>query len=139
MLLKLVKKWEKRVPWATIFYAFQHNKDRSNERLFETMLFELIKKWEKQVPWATIFYAFQHNKNRRNERLFETMFKRIKKWEKIVFFMTVSHKIVSEKWYWIISALYRHTKLIFICNIQYIHINYIILHLNCILYFPKML
>ena len=32
------------VPWATIFYAFQHNKNRRNERLFDTMLFKLMKK-----------------------------------------------------------------------------------------------
>ena len=34
----------KRVPWATIFYAFQHNKNGRNERLFDTMLFKLMKK-----------------------------------------------------------------------------------------------
>ena len=32
----------------------------------------------------------------------------------------------------------RHIKLIFICNIQYIHIYYMILHLQYSLYFPKM-
>ena len=32
-----------------------------------------------------------------------------------------------------------HTKSIFMCNIQYIHIYYMIYHLNCILCFPKML
>ena len=37
------------------------------------------------------------------------------------------------------SSHSRHTKLIFICSIQYIHIYYMMAHLKCILYFPKML
>ena len=42
-----------RVPWATIFYAFQHNENGRNERLFNTMLFKLIKKWKR-----LFFYQF---------------------------------------------------------------------------------
>ena len=37
------------VPWAKIFYAFKHNKNGRNERLFDTILFKLMKKWEKIV------------------------------------------------------------------------------------------
>ena len=33
-----------RVPWATIFYVFQHNKNGKIEGLFDTMLFKLMKK-----------------------------------------------------------------------------------------------
>ena len=33
-----------RVLQATIFYAFSHNKNRRNERLFDTILFKLMKK-----------------------------------------------------------------------------------------------
>ena len=40
-------------PSATIFYAFQYNKNGRNERLFDTMLFKMMKKWEKIV-----FYEF---------------------------------------------------------------------------------
>ena len=56
------------------------------------------------------------------------LFKLMKKWKKIVFYELN-----------IIFAFIFLTKLIFIRNIQYIHIYYMILHLNCILYFPKML
>ena len=35
-----------RVPWATIFYAFQNHKKERNARLFDTMLFKLMKKYE---------------------------------------------------------------------------------------------
>ena len=41
-----------RLPWAAIFYAFQHNKNGRNERLFDTM-FKLIIKIKKFV-----FYEF---------------------------------------------------------------------------------
>ena len=34
----------RQVPWATVFYAFKHNKNGRNERLFDTMLFKLMKK-----------------------------------------------------------------------------------------------
>ena len=30
-----------RVPWATIFYAFQHNKNERNEGFFDTMFSNL--------------------------------------------------------------------------------------------------
>ena len=40
----------KRMPWATIFYAFQHHK-RGSERLFDTMLFKLMKKGEKIIGY----------------------------------------------------------------------------------------
>ena len=42
-----------RVPWATIFYAFQHNKNGRYEQLFDTMLFKLMKKLE-----TIVFYEF---------------------------------------------------------------------------------
>ena len=38
-----------RVPWATLFYAFQHHKMGRNETLFDTLLFKLIKKLGKIV------------------------------------------------------------------------------------------
>ena len=67
------------------------------------------------------------------------LFKLMKKWEKIVFYeFNISFELIFRKWKMVLNNL-THTKLIFICNIQYIHIYYMILHLNCILYFPKML
>ena len=65
----------------------------------------------------------------------------MKKWEKIVFYeFNISFALIFREWKMVLNNLtLGNTKLIFIRNIQYLHIYYMILHSNCILYFPKML
>ena len=97
----------------------------------------------RRVPWAKIFYAFQHNKNGRNWRLFDTMlFKLMKKWEKIVFYeLNISFALIFRGWKMVLNNLtlgIPNTFLFAVSN-AFIYKYYMILHFNCILFFPKML
>ena len=62
----------------------------------------------------------------------------MKKWEKIIFYEhNISFALIFRKWKLVSNNLTRHTKLILICNIQYIYIYYIILHLKVFYIFRK--
>ena len=56
------------------------------------------------------------------------LFKHMKKLEKIVFYeFNISFALILHEWKMVLD------------NLTLIHIYYMILHLNCISYFPKML
>ena len=54
-----------RLAQGTLFSQFQHNKNKRNERLFDTMLFKLMKTWEKivfyelNISFALIFLKWK--------------------------------------------------------------------------------
>ena len=58
------------------------------------------------------------------------LFKLMKKWEKIVVYkFNIGFALIFCKWKMVLRSYFRHKKLIFICNIQYIYIYYMISHL----------
>ena len=89
-----------------------------------------------RVPWATILYTFQHNKKGRNEKLLDTMlFKLMKKMRKDFFYESnIRLALIFHKWKVVLNNLTLGVpNFFFFCKIQYIHIYYMISHLNCIL------